>query len=123
MANGDLDFQGATQADGVVLYRRFEQAGRWAVLPHALDLGKRPDGSPDFHLDLVRSLEPGLAGYGLVDFRVVPVFSLVAAQRLVPGDVVEPAYFRGGWLRLLIKEPGQTVSSILLPPLRLSSNG
>ena len=117
------DFQTALRSGGLVIYRKYSQPGSWVVFPHALDISLKTDGTPDFKLDLVRSAEPGLAGYGVVDFRVRPVVDLAGAQKAVPDGQVYPGSFVGGWLRLLAREPGATESAILLPPLRIASNG
>jgi hypothetical protein len=117
------DFQTALRSGGLAMYRKYSRPGDWIVFPHALDIGLKADGTPDFQLDLVRSAGPGPAGYGVVDFRVRPVLDLALAQQAVPDGQVYAGDFLGGWLRLLAREPGATESAVLLPPLRLAANG
>lgn len=116
------DFQNVLRSGGLAIYRQFQRPGCWVIFPHALDIALKGDGTPDFQLDLVRSAEPGLAGYGVVDFRVRPVVGLAEAQKAVPDGQVYPGNFLGGWLRLLAREPGATESAVLMPPLSLAAN-
>ena len=121
-----LDFQHGVPYSKGLVYPRFGSPGIWVTLPHALDVARRADGTPDFHVDLVRlrqSTGGTLAGYGVVDFRVAPVLDLEAARSAVTGGVVSEGAFAGGWLRLLVREPGSDGSMTVLPPLRIASNG
>ena len=40
---------------GVTVFAPYEAQGNYAVLPDALTIARRGDGSPDFHLQLLRS--------------------------------------------------------------------
>jgi hypothetical protein len=96
------------------------------VLPHALDVARHADGTPDFRVELVRVRRSGseaLAAYGSVDFRVVPVLGLDAARQAVSSEDIEPGDFAGGWLRLMVRDPGTGERTTLLPPVRVESNG
>ncbi len=125
MSDREPDFHGALHAGGLVLYRRVDHPGSWLVVPHALDVATRIDGTPDFQLDLVRSASGSadVKGYGVVDLRVAPVVDLDAARGRVDGAAVEPARFANGWLRLLVRDPDRDQPSTLLPPVEVASNG
>lgn len=117
------DFQNAHLTAKRPLYQRYLGGQNWIVLPHTLEVARKPDGSPDFQVDLVRSVDAGLAAYGVVDFRVKPVLDLEGAKAEEPGANVIPGDFSGGWLRLQVREPSKPDSATILPPQRVSSNG
>ena len=48
---------------------------------------------------------------------------LEVARAAVPDGNVVPGAFSGGWLRLLVHEPDRAERTVVLPPMRISSNG
>ena len=121
-----LDFQGSIASGKGLVYPSFARAGSWIALPHTLDVARRADGTPDFHLELVRlrqSAGGALTGYGTLDVRVAPVLDLEVARDAVGGAGVSAGSFAGGWLRLLVRDAGSAVTSTMLPPMRIASNG
>jgi hypothetical protein len=121
-----IDFQNPVDASAGPVFREFGKLGRWIALPHALDVGRRIDGTPDFRIDLIRAREAAsgeLSGYGVVDFRVTPVTDLEAARQAVPDDSVIEGAFNGGWVRLLVHEPDRAERTLVLAPMRIASNG
>jgi hypothetical protein len=123
MAAIDLDYQRPRRVGDIVAYRRFERAGGWLVLPQTMTMAVRPDGSPDFQIDLVRARDASLAGYGAIDLRVRPGVDLDSARRALGDDDVQIGGVRGGWLRLLVREPGKTGGTTVVPPLAFAPNG
>lgn len=117
------DFQIANLTARRPLYQRYLGGQHWILFPHTLEVARRPDGAPDFQVDLVRSAEAGLAAYGVVDFRVKPVLDFEGARTEEPRAKVTAGGFSGGWLRLQVREPSKTDSATILPPQRVSSNG
>ena len=121
-----IDFQNPVDTSTGQVFREFGSPGRWIALPHALDVGRRIDGTPDFRIDLIRAREAAsgeLSGYGVVDFRMMPVSDLVAARQAVHNDSVVEGAFGGGWVRLLVHEPDRADRTLVLPPIRIESNG
>jgi hypothetical protein len=123
---GAIDFQRAVPAADGVTYPRYGRPGFWVAIPGALTLARRPDGTPDFQLDLVRdrlASDTARAGYGIVDCRLAPAVDLVAARRATGGDVVDGAVGHG-WLRMICSDPGASERTLLLlPPMRVTSSG
>jgi hypothetical protein len=121
-----LDFQAPRRAGDVAAYHRFERPGEWIVLPGSMAIGERADGTPDFQIDLVRARDASLAGYGAIDLRVVPSVDVDEARRAIAAgdaDTVRAGDFAGGWLRLLVREPGQADATLVVPPIAIASNG
>src|SRR5262245_15794477 len=109
MLTAALDFQRPVGSGKGLVYRSFGRPGSWIALPHSLDVARRADGAPDFHLDLVRlrqSADGALIGYGIVDLRVAPVLDLKAARDAVSTGDVSTGAFGGGWLRLMVTDAG-----------------
>jgi hypothetical protein len=123
MAAIDLDYQRPRRVGDIVAYRRFERAAGWLVLPQTMTIAARADGSPDFQIDLVRARDASLEGYGAIDFRVRPGVDLDSARRTLGEDDVQLGSVRGGWLRLLVREPGKTGATTVVPPLAFAPNG
>lgn len=123
MAAIDLDYQRPRRVGDVVAYRRFERAAGWLVLPQTMTIAARSDGSPDFQIDLVRARDASLEGYGAIDLRVRPGVDLDSARRALGEDDVQLGNVRGGWLRLLVREPGRTGAATVVPPLAFAPNG
>ncbi len=115
------DFQAAKPTAGGLLYQRYLGGAHWILFPHSLEIARRPDGTPDFQIDMVRSADPGLAAFGIVDFRVKPVFDFEQALADSPNVEIGRGYFSGGWLRLLVREPSKAESATVLPPQQISS--
>jgi hypothetical protein len=121
-----IDFQNPVDSSAGPVFREFGRPGRWLTLPHALGVGRRIDGTPDFRIDLIRAREAAsgeLSGYGVVDFRVTPVTDLEAARQAVSNESVFEGAFGGGWVRLLIHEPDRADGTLALAPMRIASNG
>jgi hypothetical protein len=123
MAAIDLDFQRPRRAGDVVAYRRFERTSGWLVAPQTMTIALRADGSPDFQIDLVRARDASLDGYGAIDLRVAPSVDLDSVRRALDDDDVQMAGVQGGWLRLLVREPGKTDATTVVPPLAFAPNG
>jgi hypothetical protein len=115
------DFQAVRRTAGGALYQRYLGGTHWILFPNSLEIARRPDDTPDFQIDLVRSAAPGLAAFGIVDFRVNPVFDFDQALADSPDLEISRGYFSGGWLRLLVREPSKTESATILPPQQISS--
>ncbi len=123
MAAVDLDFQSPRRVGDVVAYRRFERAAGWLVPPQTMTIAMRADGAPDFQIDLVRARDASLDGYGAIDLRVAPALDLDGARRALGDDDVQMVRVSGGWLRLLVREPGKTGATTVVPPLEFAPNG
>lgn len=103
---GMPDYQAPVREKDVTILAPFQGQGAYTLLPNALDIAKRPDGSGDFHLGIVRPENPLLPPkpHGMMDFRLQAVFPMEAGLALVrarqPGAVLEQAVFRDGFVQL-----------------------
>jgi hypothetical protein len=98
------------------------------LVPDALQLAIRADGTPDFELDILRPLAPGLppAPRGLVDMSLKAVCggivaALAALRRLRPDATVEPAAPACGFLRFV--PAASDAPAALLEPIPIAPNG
>ena len=69
------DFFQPFAATDYSIYYPYENLGNFIVAPVGLEVGNRPDGCPDFLLELVRGEDPSLDPYG----RSSPFFLWVFA--------------------------------------------
>jgi hypothetical protein len=113
---------------GVTVFAPYEAQGNYAVLPDALTIARRGDGSPDFHLQLLRSANavPPPEPYGVLDFRVRPTWRIPDALALAraerPDAMVEPIRFTGGYLRLVATADLPDVPAAAFAPVALAWN-
>ncbi len=121
------DFFQPIAANGYSIYYPYENAGHFLVAPVGLEVGDRPDGDGDFLLELVRGVNPKLAPYGVLDFRLQPCYELMEALVQVrdrhPAGVVEPLLLASGWLRLQAGDQVTDIPEDLKVPIPLSWNG
>ncbi len=102
------------------------EPGAHIVVPDALALAARPDGSPDLQLELARGADAmaGPAAHGTLDLRLATACrldaALTAARAADPAATVRPAAFAAGWLWLL---EGEAVLPELAEPLALGTLG
>jgi len=121
------DFFQPIAANGYSIYYPYENAGHFLVAPVGLEIGDRPDGDGDFLLELVRGVNPKLAPYGVLDFRLQPCYELteplVQVRDRHPAGVVEPLLLASGWLRLQAGDQVSDIPEDLKVPIPLSWNG
>jgi hypothetical protein len=102
------------------------QDGAHVVLPDALELATRPDGSPDLRLELARGADAmsGPGAHGTLDLRLAAAVRLEEALARLRTEnanaTVRPAAFDAGWLWLL---PGEAVVDELAAPVALAGLG
>jgi hypothetical protein len=123
------DFQRPIHGLKYEIYFPYENAGSFVIASSALEIATTASGRPDFLLEFVRGVTPGLppAPYAFLDFRVKathPIQDALAQLREhhAAATVMAPV-LRGGFLRM---QPGGNtgdVSTELLAPMPLSANG
>jgi hypothetical protein len=98
------------------------------LVPDALELAVRADGTPDFKLDILRPFAPDLppTPRGVLDLSLKAVCSgtvgaLTALRDLRSDATIEPVAPAGGFLRFLAAS--HDVPTALLEPVQLASNG
>jgi len=123
------DFQGQLQRNNVTLLAPFQAGKAYTLLPSAIGIAKRQDGSPDFHLGVIRPSNPMLppAPYGMLDFRLQADFPMEDGLMLLrgqqPGASLEQANFRDGFVQLLPVEGLNQAAPELYAPVAVSSQG
>ncbi len=123
------DFQKPIHGFRYEIYHPYENAGSFVVASSALEIAATKDGRPDFLLEFVRGVSPGMppAPYAFLDFRVRATFpaedALTGLRERHPGATVRLPVFGGGFLRLRPAATTGDVPAELLKPLRLSANG
>jgi hypothetical protein len=123
------DFYQPISGEGYQIYYPFENAGDYFVVPDALKVANRPDGSLDFLLELVRGEQPDLppSPYGVLDFRVesenVIADALLTLRRQHPKAMIQPATFAAGFLRLNPLGTNDDFPPELSTPIPLAWNG
>jgi hypothetical protein len=124
------DFQVPLSEKGVTVFAPFSGQGPYTLLPAALGIATREDGSKDFHLGIVRPENPMLppVPYGTLDFRLQAVFAMEEGLALVrshqPGSVLEQALFRDGFVQLSpIGEQLKDAAPQLFAPVSINFQG
>lgn len=123
------DFQQPLQGEGFAVYYPFEGAGAHFVFPHELAIAPRPDGRPDFALELVRGVNPLLPPrpYGVLELRLEPRYPTQAALELVrvrhPRARLGYPLLEAGYLRLSSPAEGSDLPDELLEPTALGWGG
>ena len=103
---GMPDFQALLRDKDVNVFAPFQDQGAYTLLPRALDIAKREDGTGDFHLGIVRPENPMLPPkpHGMLDFRLQAVFPVEEGLALVrtrqAGAVLDQARFRDGFVQI-----------------------
>lgn len=98
------------------------------VLPDRLEVARRADGSPDFHLEFVRGARPDLPPepYGLLDLRLHPHYPVDAALAILrehqPRAVAMPLVFSAGVLRFKVVGTGAVTEDAAAAPVPLAWN-
>lgn len=126
---GMPDFQTSIHDGGVTLLAPFQGEGPYALLPRGLEIAKRENGAPDFHLGLIRPVNPMLPPkpYGTLDFRVQASFDvekgLAVLRSRQPGAWLEQARFHDGFLRLIALGQLQNADPTLYDPVPVNFQG
>jgi len=126
---GMADFQAPIEGKGVSLLAPYGGTGAFTLLPNALDIARRQDGTGDFHLRLVRPENPLVppSPYGMLDFRLQGAFAmedgLAAVRAKQPGAVLEQAAFRTGIIQISPVEEFKEGSSQLSAPVPVTFQG
>jgi hypothetical protein len=123
------DFQRPIHGLKYEIYFPYENAGSFVIASSALEIGTTATGRPDFLLEFVRGVSPGLppAPYALLDFRVKATYpaedALAQLRERHAAATVMPPVLRGGFLRMQPAANTGDVSTELLAPMPLSANG
>jgi hypothetical protein len=123
------DFYQPLRSEGGEILYPYEGGIDHILLPERLEVAERPDGRPEFSLELVRGQNPFLppASYGVLDLRARPSYRTAEALRLLrdrhPDRMITCARFTGGFLRLRPLGDVGDVPPDFLTPVALSWNG
>lgn len=123
------DFQQPLQGEGFAVYYPFEGVGSHFVFPTELEIAPRPDGRPDFQLELVRGANPLLppAPYGVLELRLLPLYPAAEALELVrarhPRAQLGFPVLEDGYLRLHSPDESAEVPAELTDPSALGWGG
>ncbi|MEM9217485.1 MAG: hypothetical protein AAGD25_24485 [Cyanobacteria bacterium P01_F01_bin.150] len=86
----------------------YTNKGQYVLLPHALTIASRANGSADFALDIVRGVKPSMppSPHGILDFRMVPDYRMDAGLEALrdrhPQASLTTPTFTQGFLRLVL---------------------
>lgn len=93
------------RAGAIAALRSWGGQGPVRVLPQALELATRADGTPDCQFDMIRRDDASVAPYALLSLRVQATptapADLDALCAAAPQSILQPATFEGGFLRVL----------------------
>jgi len=123
------DFQRPIHGPTYEIYHPYENAGSFVVASSRLEVATTATGRPDFLLEFIRGIAPGVppAPYVLLDFRVTAAFPAMDAlsrlrERYADATVVPPV-LNGGFLRLQPAADTGDLSAELREPMSLAGNG
>jgi hypothetical protein len=125
----ETDFQQPIREEGLTIFRSFEDATRYTLLPDVLMVAERSDKRPDFLLELVRGQKPQLPPepYGLLDMRLRPAYRMEKALGVLrnhkPGAMLQETSFVYGFIRLSPSGDVGDAPKELFQPVPLTWNG
>jgi len=123
------DFQRPSHGPSYVIFHPYENAGSFVVASTQLEVATTPAGRPDFLLEFVRGVAPGIppAPYVRLDFRVIAPFAagdaLAWLRERHPDATVVPPVLSGGFLRLQPAADTGDLPAELRAPMALAGNG
>ena len=124
------DFHHPLQREGIQIFYPYEGVGAHTLLPSALEIALRPDGQPEFALDIIRGEKPSLPPQpsGRLDFRVVPYYALDKGLQVLRDRhthaSLRVARFTNGFLRFIPPlSQRQEFPTPLRQPIPLAWNG
>jgi hypothetical protein len=123
------DFQTLLHDKEITIFAPFQDQGAYTLLPTALEIARRDDGTEDFHLGIVRPENPMLPPkpHGMLDFRLQAGFPMEEGLALVrkskSGAVLEQAVFRDGYVQMFPIKEFKGASQQLLSPVPINFQG
>jgi hypothetical protein len=123
------DFQRPIHGPTYEIYHPYEHAGSFVVASSRLEVATTVAGKPDFLLEFIRGMAPGLppGPYVRLDFRVSAAFpaadALAQLRDQYAAATVMPPVFSGGFLRLQPAADTGDLPADLLEPMALAANG
>ena len=123
------DFQRPIHGPTYAIYHPYEHAGSFVVSSSRLEVATTPAGRPDFLLEFIRGIMPGLppAPYVRLDFRVAAAFpaadALAQLRDHYADATVMPPVFSGGFLRMQPAADTGDLPGDFFEPMALAGNG